>query len=109
MPSRFVLVAIRWMSPVVMEAGLIVLFLPVESVLPEAVVEAIVEVDPVFAVGEVVERLRHLACIVGEVGGTAEMVGVVVEVGVASSMCIFGCHVLKYHELRTIFIITVSN
>ena len=30
---------------------------PVESVLPEAVVETILEVDPVLAVGEVVEGL----------------------------------------------------
>ena len=62
-----------------MEAGFGVFLFPVESVLPEAVVEARLEVDPVFAVGEVVERLRHLACIIGEVGGTAEMVGVVVD------------------------------
>lgn len=69
-----------------------VLLFPVESVLPEAVVEAVLEVNPVFAVGEVVEGLRHLACIVGEVGCTAEVVGVVVEG--EGYMCMMCDHVL---------------
>ena len=43
------------------------------------VVEVGLDVDPVLAVGEVVEGLSDLCGAIGEVGGGAEVVGVVVE------------------------------